>query len=394
VYKRQAEYKATAERWETYAAEKKEANKGKTRITIAHLKSFLKKNETNIYVKVCSRFDGMQDMVDYIENPTFSKVEYSENTYSNALGFAGVYCVGSSRDTISIYEDDNLTGYHVYNCCGSFTVATAKQPVKTEAPQPTTPTTETTSPTIEANEIQVIDYSEKAIAVTGNFSKIYNQLIALGGAYNSRLKCGKGIIFSKKKQAEVLQFLSTLQPTTPPPAEAENKTVLALPAPITQVVEAMAETTETVDTTTIKSPLQSFVIVWHEGVSIYAENTIFHTWTDAQQALLNIWRFNDLDKVDKGYTKVKVCITWANGKKIVDRVDLGTYSGDFNPTLQNIGQYLEPQTESYYDSDLQIGDRLNMLSFEDATPPPNPLKQLPTIITAKAVHFLNTINLN
>lgn len=50
---------------------------------------------------------------------------------------------------------------------------------------------------------KVIDYSEKAIALTGDTAKIKEQLKALGGKFNARLSCGAGWIFSKKRAAEV-----------------------------------------------------------------------------------------------------------------------------------------------------------------------------------------------
>ena len=54
----------------------------------------------------------------------------------------------------------------------------------------------------------IIDYSEKAIAVTGDTRKIAAELRALGGRFNSRLSCGPGWIFSKRKQAELREFLA------------------------------------------------------------------------------------------------------------------------------------------------------------------------------------------
>lgn len=54
----------------------------------------------------------------------------------------------------------------------------------------------------------IIDYSEKAIAVTGDTRKIATELRALGGRFNSRLSCGPGWIFSKRKEAELREFLA------------------------------------------------------------------------------------------------------------------------------------------------------------------------------------------
>lgn len=53
----------------------------------------------------------------------------------------------------------------------------------------------------------IVDYSEKAIAVTGDTRAIADELKALGGRFNPRLSCGAGWIFSKRKEAEVRALL-------------------------------------------------------------------------------------------------------------------------------------------------------------------------------------------
>lgn len=59
----------------------------------------------------------------------------------------------------------------------------------------------------DAPKFQIIDYSEKAIAVVGDTRDIKEELKSLGGSFNPRLKCGAGWVFSKKKQAEVEKLL-------------------------------------------------------------------------------------------------------------------------------------------------------------------------------------------
>lgn len=54
----------------------------------------------------------------------------------------------------------------------------------------------------------IIDYSDKAIAVTGDTRKIAAELRALGGRFNSRLSCGPGWIFSARKRAEIEALLA------------------------------------------------------------------------------------------------------------------------------------------------------------------------------------------
>lgn len=57
-------------------------------------------------------------------------------------------------------------------------------------------------------DIQIIDYSEKAIAVIGNTKPIADKLQNLGGRFNSNLSCGPGWIFSKKREEMVRTALS------------------------------------------------------------------------------------------------------------------------------------------------------------------------------------------
>lgn len=60
----------------------------------------------------------------------------------------------------------------------------------------------------EDSDIQIIDYSPKAIAVIGNTRAISDKLYELGGRFNKHLSCGGGWIFSKKKEEKVRAALS------------------------------------------------------------------------------------------------------------------------------------------------------------------------------------------
>lgn len=55
----------------------------------------------------------------------------------------------------------------------------------------------------DAHTYNIVDYSEKAIAVTGDTKNVKDKLKELGGRFNSHLSCGAGWIFSKKKEADV-----------------------------------------------------------------------------------------------------------------------------------------------------------------------------------------------
>jgi hypothetical protein len=90
----------------------------KNKITLATVKSFIRKNP-NMYIKVGSKFDGMTDCVQAVED-SFNPIEPTDTLHDRTLGIAGAWFVGSSRDSISSYRDNHFDGVRVYNCCGEF----------------------------------------------------------------------------------------------------------------------------------------------------------------------------------------------------------------------------------------------------------------------------------
>lgn len=95
------------------------------KITLATFKSFVKKNEGKLYIRVKSSFDGMTDCVESVKDE-FSLIKDREASHSNTLGISGVWLVGNSRDYFSLYEDETYKGFHVSNCCGSFDLVVIK----------------------------------------------------------------------------------------------------------------------------------------------------------------------------------------------------------------------------------------------------------------------------
>lgn len=59
----------------------------------------------------------------------------------------------------------------------------------------------------DAPRFQIIDYSEKALAVVGDTRDIKDKLKDLGGRFNPRLSCGAGWVFSKKQKGELEELL-------------------------------------------------------------------------------------------------------------------------------------------------------------------------------------------
>ena len=59
----------------------------------------------------------------------------------------------------------------------------------------------------EKAAVQIVDYSEKAIALVGDTKTIKDQLKKMGGRFNPKLSCGAGWVFPKSKLAEVQKFV-------------------------------------------------------------------------------------------------------------------------------------------------------------------------------------------
>lgn len=95
------------------------------KITKATVKSFIRKNEGKIYVKVQSSFDGMVDGIRFIEDQ-FEIAEKETVNTDHTFGIQGAWFVGHSRDYCRAYEDQNFVGYYIHNACGSFYLTTKK----------------------------------------------------------------------------------------------------------------------------------------------------------------------------------------------------------------------------------------------------------------------------
>ena len=119
------------------------------------------------------------------------------------------------------------------------------------------------------------------------------------------------------------------------------------------------EPTPQAEKPTKKVRLESFTILWHEGTNEYEGKTVT-TWKEADNMMKRIYYSHE----GAGYTKVKINVIWKNGAAITDRADCSDSSGDYCGGRETIGQYLSRQNSVMYDSNLQVGDRVN-LSFKD-----------------------------
>ena len=63
-------------------------------------------------------------------------------------------------------------------------------------------------PETQGERLELVEYSEKAVAVIGDTKDFKEQLKAMGGRFNARLTCGPGWVFSRRKEAELRQFIA------------------------------------------------------------------------------------------------------------------------------------------------------------------------------------------
>jgi len=95
------------------------------KITLATIKSFIRKNKSNLFLNVKSSFDGMTDCIEF-RNYGFNPIkntEWAQNNHKHTMGIQGAWFVGQSRDYFSEYSKNGFFGYEVSNCCGSFVLA-------------------------------------------------------------------------------------------------------------------------------------------------------------------------------------------------------------------------------------------------------------------------------
>lgn len=94
------------------------------KITKATFKSFIRKNEGKLFIKNISEFSGMTDSVEYSQDPSWSQLLPADRYHDNNLGYQGIWLVGSSGNLFNEYNKGGYTGIEVYNCCGTFIIAT------------------------------------------------------------------------------------------------------------------------------------------------------------------------------------------------------------------------------------------------------------------------------
>lgn len=94
------------------------------KVTLATVRSFIKRNLKDLHQQTLSRFDGMTDCVQRNENAAFrpANIEKFNEKDASQMGIPGVWFVRDSRDYFTVINTPEWFGYEVYNCCGNWQI--------------------------------------------------------------------------------------------------------------------------------------------------------------------------------------------------------------------------------------------------------------------------------
>jgi len=91
------------------------------KFTLASLKSFIKKNEKTLYIKVNSSFNGMNDSVETVKSDLMQvNAEKIDFTRKRTFWINGLQLVGHSDDKFEISK--NGKAVNIFNCCWDYTL--------------------------------------------------------------------------------------------------------------------------------------------------------------------------------------------------------------------------------------------------------------------------------
>lgn len=100
--------------------------KDSKKITIATVKSFIRKNAIQLYIREKSSYDAMHDGTKFSDSGWIKNTIAVDATDKHEMGINGIWFVGNSRDHFNKFEDELFAGYEVYNCCGTWIVGIRK----------------------------------------------------------------------------------------------------------------------------------------------------------------------------------------------------------------------------------------------------------------------------
>lgn len=162
------------------------------------------RNDFNEMRKAALNFDDTKHLADDSEEGK-KKLEHREN-YSMGSGYYLAEYKYSGWQIKKVRAGEFDSWYHgAFADPENIKITEQEQPKEKPAPVEVTP-----------GKVQIIDYSEKAVAVIGETYPIREKLKELGGRFNRNLSCGAGWIFSKKQLPELQKAFSKPNEETKP----------------------------------------------------------------------------------------------------------------------------------------------------------------------------------
>lgn len=230
-------YKSNYDRQKAYKAESK-ANP--TKSTAANASAAIKEELKKLYptiefsVRSSNFANGNSVRIDWTDGPTYDQVDNitSKYQYGHFNGMEDIYentndrsdipqakYVSCTREMSEEIKEKIITSLEFDRYAEPLTDYEKSRRIREEFNKmDLSPKIEQTEPKNEgktfekmevtAGEVQIVDYSEKAVAVVGDTRPIKDKLKALGGKFNFRLTCGAGWIFKKTDLDKITKALS------------------------------------------------------------------------------------------------------------------------------------------------------------------------------------------
>lgn len=171
-------------------------------------------------------FDEMRKAAALSPDPEINQYSHpdSENEHRENYTGGNGYYLGRSKYSGWIIEKDNLqTSPGSYGITlETLQIAAAEGRLIAPQEMEQAPAVNIAPVETQPGTVNIIDYSEKAIAVIGDTKPIKDLLKQLGGRFNFRLSCGPGWIFSKTKLQDVTEALRQHTAASDPTPEQEE----------------------------------------------------------------------------------------------------------------------------------------------------------------------------
>ena len=282
-------------------------SKLQTKDVAAKVRAFAKKNFPAFKFSITSRWSMYTDSL-YIVLKSGPRVPFIEGSRSAERGymqtmssvkewetdltpelFEALDSVTSYASSFRYDDSDGMIDYFDTNfflkieVADDYKVIEPKQ--KKKSPKQSEPTNEpndvkASEPVVTVEGLEIVDYSEKAIAVFGDTKTIKDELKKLGGKFNPALKYNgekrAGWIFSKKQAEKVRALLA------PSVETVENVTLPELQKEI-DITDALDEMSGTQDSEPVKLYNTSFgigtskyVVNFHDGIKRHNDGSRFY----------------------------------------------------------------------------------------------------------------------